>query len=278
MTFTMVAPKPDCTGERFGYLTVLRKNGTLWDLKCDCGKVVSLKRGDFDRKGKGQISCGCLHTNKRRKELNLKPKREPYDLTDRKFGNLTAVKLTGRKDKSKKPTWLLKCDCGNYRELSYSKLGNMVKHGYRINCGNREKHIDRYLEYPPMPVPMPYDVGQLLVKYFKLVELPYSEIKSDIEDEKRDRLIRACWIVTYRRQIGEFISKEKESNLIKKHLRYCSIDAYRKSKNLGMSYNKNVVFIGDVMTNATLPDYPVLETPGKNMLPKKRKHFKFKRC
>ena len=54
----------DLTGQKFGRLTVIRRNGhrgghAAWLCKCDCGneKIVSSK---YIRSG-GTQSCGCLH-------------------------------------------------------------------------------------------------------------------------------------------------------------------------------------------------------------------------
>lgn len=58
--------KPDCAGQRFGMLVVLGKGGRvpdrnstrqLWQMQCDCGKVIEIPRGAFEIKG--QVSCGC---------------------------------------------------------------------------------------------------------------------------------------------------------------------------------------------------------------------------
>ena len=293
----MVTAKPDCTGERFGYLTVLGKGSKrerirrdrktpsyiyLWRLQCDCGEIIELPRGDFDRKkGRAQTSCGC-----RRKLGLVDNKRRPKDITGERFGSLTAVRLTGYKDKGEKPTWILRCDCGGSREMSYSRILLCKKQNIRLNCGNREKHSDRYLEYPPIPNPYPKEAGYLLEKYLYLSELHYNKIDSELQDEKRDRLLRACWILTYRRQQGEAITEIYEKRFIKKHLRYCSIDVFWKRKlrqNGGLLYTNfgDKKELGDSMTALTYNDYPALEARGKNILlikgtPKPKK-FKFKR-
>ena len=59
----------DLTGQRFGRLTVIRRDGTyspgehshytspIWLCRCDCGTICR-KRGDVLRRGR-TISCGC---------------------------------------------------------------------------------------------------------------------------------------------------------------------------------------------------------------------------
>ena len=278
----MVAAKPDCTGQKFGMLTVLGKGSRatykksnrketycyLWRLQCDCGKVIEIVRGDFDRaNGRGQVSCGC----KRKKGL-VDNKRRPIDISGQKFGTLVAIALTGKKDTHKKPTWLMKCDCGNKCEKSLSDIRRREYQGIRINCGDRSNHPEKWLTYPPLPNPYPQEAGEILKKYLYLTKLNYRCVNSAVEDEKRDRLIRAAWIITYRRQEGEIISELHEKRIICKHLRYCSIDVFWRRKleaygGLLYDISGNKKQIGNTMTDVTLDDYPVIETQGINTLP-----------
>jgi len=212
----MTAAKPDCTGQRFGMLTVVsrgevrvstsgRKNRT-WVLICDCGNTVEMVRGSFDRKIGSQKSCGCL----RHQHKGAKPK----DITGLRFGSLTAIRPTGDKDARGKPTWHLKCDCGGAAEMSCSRLGL----GFRLNCGDLSHNPG--LHYPPMPNPMPIPVDRLVAKYLKYTQPEWERYDSAIQDEKINRLIRASWIVFYRRSQGEDISEQHERRLILKTLRY----------------------------------------------------------
>lgn len=134
-------------------------------------------------------------------------KRRPKDLTGVRFGQLTALALTGNKVDSK-PTWLLQCDCGGERVLSLSVIRRHLSGNIRLNCGDKSKHLDRWLHYPLTPSPYPDDAAAILTKYLHLTELNYRRIDSAVEDEKRDRLLRAAWIITYRRQhLFEVISE-----------------------------------------------------------------------
>ncbi len=283
----MTKAKPDCTGQRFGRLVVLglgskrpRKNSydQLWKLQCDCGKVIEIPRIHFERKG--QVSCGC----KRRLGL-VDNKRRTLDITGQRFGELTAVALTGNKIKGK-PAWLLKCDCGGTRDMSLTLIRHYQRENIRLNCRNKENHNDHWLHYPATPNPYPKEAGLLLKKYLHLTELDYEKIDSEVEDEKRDRLLRAAWIITYRRQQGEQISELHEKRLINKHLRYCSIDVFWKRKlaqNGGLLYNASgdKKTIGDEMTNLTFSDYPAIETQEIKIMPNNSlplKRLKFRRC
>lgn len=288
----MVVAKPDCTGQRFGMLTVLGKGSRatykrsnrkeaycyLWLLQCDCGARLELRRGDFDRaNGRGQVSCGC----KRRRGL-VDNKRRPIDISGQRFGSLAAIALSGKKDAYGKPTWQMLCDCGTMCEISLSDIRKREYQGIRINCGDRFLHPEKWLSYPPTPSPYPREAGELLKKYLLLTELFYKQINSEVEDELRDRLIRIAWTITYRRSQGEIISEEYEQRLIKKTLRYASVEVKHRNylfKNLNrIVYNTRRIGkqIGIKMTNITSNDYPELLLQENNCLPKKR--FKFNRC
>lgn len=288
--------KPDIAGQRFGFLTVLGKGESiisankvrqLWNLQCDCGRIISKPRGDFDRNNRtGQTSCGC-----RRKLGLIDNKRRPHDLTGQIFGSLTAIALCGTKHQGK-PGWLMQCACGNQRVLSFSRLRSMQYYGLHINCGDREKHLERWLTYPPVPSPYPEDAGKLLVEYLYLTTIncgvwDEEYVHSQVEDLKRDRLIRACWILSYRRSQGEVFTEKHEKAFLYKHLQYCSVDIFWQNKleeHGGILYDNNANIkkkLGNAMTDLTLLDYPTIETVGENILLSKNskpvKRFKFNR-
>lgn len=280
--------KPDCTGQRFGRLLVIGKGSKkpdyrgsyiqLWRLQCDCGNVIEIPRESFE--GKGQVSCGC----KRRLGL-VDNKCRPTDIAGQRFGQLTAIKLTGNKAYDK-PTWLMQCDCGGTCELSLSKIRHYQRGKIRINCRDKTKHTDLYLEYPATPSLYPEESGELLKKYLHLTELLSNRVDSAVQDERRDRLLRVAWIITYRRQQGEEISELHEKRIILKWLRYSSVAVKVKrtlEKFAGRFYtggNKN--YKGDKMTNVTSLDYPEIETQGNFTLSisiesKPSKRLKFRR-
>lgn len=64
------------------------------------------------------------------------------DITGQRFGKLTVVKKTDKRDSSKAIIWECLCDCGNKREVSGKKLRN----GAITSCGcshNRKGHSGR---------------------------------------------------------------------------------------------------------------------------------------
>jgi hypothetical protein len=285
LVMTAQRRKPDCTGQRFGRLVVLGKGDRIpdrksyrqmWKLQCECGSIIQIPRNHFE--DKGQISCGCA-----RKLGLIDNKRRPHNITGIMFGTLSAIALTGKKDINNKPTWFMRCDCGNSCEKSLSDIRRQEYYGTRINCGDHTSHPERYLEYPPTPNPYPQECGELLIKYLHLTELDYQQIDTAVEDEKRDRLLRAAWILTYRRQQGEEISELHEKRYIRKCLRYCSIDVFWQRKiesNGGLLYDTSgKKKIGGRMTDATFNEYPEIETRGiNNMSAVVSKRLRFRRC
>lgn len=80
--------KVDLTGKRFDCLLVLREAGTvkcgnqtvgLWEVQCDCGKVLTVRRSNLIRKhGAKTKSCGCLKgLNQRTHGLSIRGQRTP---------------------------------------------------------------------------------------------------------------------------------------------------------------------------------------------------------
>lgn len=53
------------------------------------------------------------------------------DITNMRFGNLIAIKNTGKADKHRNLIWLCQCDCGNTCEVS----GNNLRTGHTKSCG-----------------------------------------------------------------------------------------------------------------------------------------------
>lgn len=104
----------DLTGKKFGLLTVLSKtdevrgSNTVWECRCDCGNIVRV-RGSSLSSGNTR-SCGCL----RRKNASK-------DLTGKRFGNLTAVRPTDRRQ-SGNIIWECACDCGKTALVSSANL------------------------------------------------------------------------------------------------------------------------------------------------------------
>lgn len=248
--------KSDCTGQLFGYLTVLGqaeiikdksgKSRQLWLLECVCGKKFKTCRGNFDRKGGGQKSCGCM----KYKSGNLGVK--PQKLSGKRFGNLVPIAIVpglriSPTDHSK--VWLCQCDCGRRVKKSTKRLNS----GYSLHCGERNAFHIPYAKYPVAPKPYPSEAADLVAKYLHLTKEKYwhelqwgdtarerFDYSAETEDERVERLLRAAWIIVYRRRQGEIFGDLKEKRFIRKHLRYCQTDVYwrhKLEKTGGMAYD-----------------------------------------
>lgn len=126
----------DLTDQKFHRLTVIHKDNspkkskhrnTKWICKCDCGKITSV---DSYKLKKGLTkSCGCF-----------KKDNESLDLTNQKFGRLTAVSkyptIIGKQTK-----WLCRCKCGNEKIIETRAL----RSGATVSCGcyNREINLKK---------------------------------------------------------------------------------------------------------------------------------------
>lgn len=66
----------DITGNRYGRLTVVgfshigERRRSYWKCRCDCGKIVTLRKDSFVYPYSKVKSCGCLKTEENR----LRPK------------------------------------------------------------------------------------------------------------------------------------------------------------------------------------------------------------
>lgn len=107
----------DLTGRRFGRLVVLAKTERqtgrcyFWRCRCDCGKekdVLSSRLKDGTTR-----SCGCLIDETLRK-----------DVTDRRYGHLTAVRKTEKRGLHNSTIWVWRCDCGAEIERSLRSVSD----------------------------------------------------------------------------------------------------------------------------------------------------------
>ena len=121
----------DLIGKRFGRLTVVEKTkkrtkqrSIIWKCICECGNECEI-RGDSLIAGLSQ-SCGCLQKEKA-KEIG---KQSAIDITNQRFGFLTALEATEKRDSST-VVWKCQCDCGNITYVGASRLLS----GNKISCG-----------------------------------------------------------------------------------------------------------------------------------------------
>lgn len=135
-------PITDKTGQKFGHLTVLRlsekrhptNNKILWECQCDCGnpEVVYATTGNLTQGYK--TSCGCA----KRTQLKSIQKANRKDLTNQRFGKLTAIYYI---ENTSPPLWHCVCDCGN--EINV-KSTDLTQHN-RTSCGCGRRDLRKSL-------------------------------------------------------------------------------------------------------------------------------------
>lgn len=153
-------PKDDLVGMKFGKLTVTKYIGrSRWLCKCDCGKSKKVTTAHLKL---GQTrSCGCIV--------------KYHDLTDIKFGILTAKKYIGNR------YWECICGCGKVINIHSSKL----KSGYVKSCGCLTK---RYEDLIGMKF------GKLKPKKY----LGNSKWLCDCDCSKKNVIVRASYLKSER--------------------------------------------------------------------------------
>lgn len=126
----------DLTGRQFGRLTVLsqaesKRGRTAWLCRCSCGNIHTVVAQDLKS---GRVkSCGCLQHTK---------ERGMADITGQRFGRLTALYTTKKRDKKGSIVWHCRCDCG--RETDVTQDG-LVYGNYRsCGCLRKELQSDLY--------------------------------------------------------------------------------------------------------------------------------------
>ena len=119
----------DLSNQRFGKLVAIeptyKKNNhrsMIWKCKCDCGNIYEVAAENLL---KGTKSCGC-YTSEWQKEWG---KTRRYDLTNKKFGKLTALYI--QEDNDKQRVWHCICECGNECNIEARYLLN----GHTKSCG-----------------------------------------------------------------------------------------------------------------------------------------------
>ncbi len=121
----------DLTGKRFGDLTVLyrvenERGRTRWACRCDCGNIHIASARDL--KGGKCKSCGC----------RMRFSGQGYiDITGQRFGRLTVLYSTDKRDKKGSVYWHCRCDCGNETDVTTDRL----LHGNRKSCGCRKDEV-----------------------------------------------------------------------------------------------------------------------------------------
>ena len=130
ITYTQDYAPKIVIGQTFDRLTVLEQAESVYiggkkrgafKCKCKCGNEIIVLR---EKLLSGNTrSCGCL-----KQEMYNK---NQLDLTNQKFGKLTALYKTDKRTNDRRVIWHCKCDCGNECDVDAHSL----KRGNTISCG-----------------------------------------------------------------------------------------------------------------------------------------------
>ena len=123
--------KNNLIGKQFGKLTVIEYDGnSSWLCECECGNKTTVTTSNL-KNGKTK-SCGCLRGKNLKGNVRAKPPK--YDLTNQRFGKLTAISYV------KGSKWLCKCDCGKETTVETRNLLT----GHTRSCGCLVKENGQY--------------------------------------------------------------------------------------------------------------------------------------
>lgn len=128
--------RADLTGQRFGSLTVIRptekreNRRIVWECRCDCGNTEYVQT-QYLKDGSTKCCKVCQKENR--------PKR---DITGQRFGILTALYPTEKRDRDQSVVWHCRCDCG--REVEHS-CADLQRKNY-ISCGCLKRIAEEQLK------------------------------------------------------------------------------------------------------------------------------------
>lgn len=116
----------DLTGTETPYFYIISRapngnHGARWNCQCKaCGEYCVKDASNISR----HKSCGCARKANIGKALRK-------DLSNLRFGQLTAIEPTGESNSSGNAIWLCKCDCGNICAVDSNNLTSL----HTTSCG-----------------------------------------------------------------------------------------------------------------------------------------------
>ena len=130
----------DLTGQYFGRWRVIKKDseetkkhnhGIYWLCECSCSNHTQKSiRSDILRSNQSK-SCGCLNNELRSQRFIDMNNNKRKDISGNKYGFLTVLKLSNKKNSQGQYLWECQCDCGNIHYVTSSNL-----HNYNVqSCG-----------------------------------------------------------------------------------------------------------------------------------------------
>ena len=135
------AKSQDLTGMQFGSLTVLRRvegksttKGVIWRCICSCGNTYDVAATLLLKKRRTHCNNRSAHGGEHNYSY--------VDIAGKRFGRLTAVAPTKKRDGKGSVVWVCRCDCGNEIELSYNQLA----WSGRVSCGCKKQENNQKLK------------------------------------------------------------------------------------------------------------------------------------
>lgn len=157
----------DISGEKFNKLTMIAptfqkdSNGSMiWECVCDCGNKTTATYNNLKRGHKK--SCRCA--------IQEYFDYLTYDLTNKKFGMLTAQYSNGKREKDKRIIWHCKCDCGNECDVDVNSLIS----GHTQSCGCYHRSLrEQYIESVFISNGIKYIAQYTFEDYKNIFKLPF---------------------------------------------------------------------------------------------------------
>lgn len=118
----------DMTGQKYGRLTCLRRDGRYWLCMCECGNE-SRADGNSLRSGH-TVSCGCWNTEVRSRQAAAIGAAKVVNLSGDVFGRLT-VEGRATRPHGTEAHWQCVCQCGERIVV----CGSRLRDGLVTSCG-----------------------------------------------------------------------------------------------------------------------------------------------
>lgn len=196
-------------GQRFNRLTVIRKldektkDGRLiWLCQCDCDKTKIVKVRGGDLTSGNTKSCGCA-----KKLCRIK------DLTGKKFGRLTVIKLSHTNNGYS--YWVCKCDCSKNKEIIIS--GQCLREGKTKSCKCYKDEVDkkRCKENHPQ-----WNTNREQVKLNKkMKDLCGNLIRNTLRRTNNKKELKSCELLGYtRKDLTTYLNIKNVKDLKDKHI------------------------------------------------------------
>lgn len=138
----MCGKRLDLAGIQLGHLTVLEatdhrssQGSIIWRCRCDCGNEILLPSSSI--RNSHIADCGCRRS---KRYANA-------DITGQRFGRLTALYATDRRDNAGYKIWHCYCDCGNEIDVSYKAL----VYGNQQSCAIKQRSYFRKNSFHSAP-------------------------------------------------------------------------------------------------------------------------------